>query len=189
MLAEYYCRQALNCDSERYILLMAEIFFDQNEFKRAMICIRDILSSVRTYDHVYHQAHQAHRSQWKIVLKARNLEKECLNRLLSDTLLDIANVRNESRISNIPTKSHYYLNSPTFQSSPLCKLVLEGQNMSPFRREVGPEVDSPRPVKQKLSSLTETSYLNLPGWTSVNTNIDGFDVCSAYQAKEVNILH
>ena len=200
LLAEFYCRRALVSNSERFILLMANIFFLKNELRNTLVCTRDILSTVRTYDQVNYRKRS---SRGELIMRTRQLEKDCVMQQFLQSLQDC-----KSLMPALTTTKWVapQLRSPFIKASQLCNLYLGDQGsrhdtkVDDVNTDYRPLTEAPLPssLEHPNSLLTRRTrktcdgYLSLPGWTRINKNLDGFDaavVSHLVQVSDRRILH
>lgn len=197
LLAEFYCRRALVSKSERFILLMANIFFLKNELRNTLVCTRDILSTVRTYDQVNYRKRS---SRGELIMRTRQLEKDCVMQQFLQSLQDCKSLMPHSVALTTMKWVAPQLRSPFRKASQLCNLYLGDQgsrhdtkvdDVNTYYRP-STEASLPSSLQHPNSLLTrrprETceGYLSLPGWTRISKNLDGFDAAVVSHLVQVS---
>ena len=94
---------------------MANIFFLKYELRNTLVCTRDILSTVRTYDRLNYRRKG---SRCELILRARQLEKDCLMQLLLQSMQNCrSSIAPDSSVARKTLKGvALRLNSVTFIS-------------------------------------------------------------------------
>ena len=163
-------------NSERFKLLMANIFFLKGELRNALVCTRDILSTVCTYDQIHYCKGQRWRGE--LILQARQLEKDCLMQMFQQSVNDSGEMTASFSVSSKAIKCDA-LQSSFIKASQLCNLYLVDRVSPKIVKEDIPseslQASKQFTLQSSLSQESKDGYLSLPGWTRINENLDGFD--------------
>lgn len=164
---------------------MANIFFFKNELRNALVCTRDILSTVRTYDQMHYS--KGRRSRGELILQARQLEKDCLMQLFQQSVNDS---RSTPVISKMIKGDASQSRSSFVKASQLCNLYLVDRVSQKVLKDEMPfeslEASKQPPLSSSSSQESKGGYLTLPGWTRINENLDGFDASAISHLMQVS---